>query len=74
MQVTNDRHWHDMRCADRGSPEAFEGAFEPAAVRGRGRDRVLVSSVEDAIRTMAAVEACYESSARGGTPIRSGQP
>ena len=34
-----------------------------------GEDRALVSSVDDAIRTMAVVEACYESSARGGTPI-----
>jgi hypothetical protein len=28
-----------------------------------------VSPVEDAIRTMAVVEACYISSARGGTPV-----
>jgi predicted dehydrogenase len=36
-----------------------------------GEDSKLVSSVEDAIRTMALVEACYESSARGATPIPS---
>jgi hypothetical protein len=34
-----------------------------------GEDTTLVGSVHDAIRTMAVVEACYESSARGGTPI-----
>jgi len=34
-----------------------------------GEDPVLVSSVEDAFHTMAVVEACYASSAGGGTPI-----
>jgi hypothetical protein len=34
-----------------------------------GEDAALVSSVDDAARTMALVEACYESSARGATPI-----
>jgi len=32
---------------------------------------VLVSGVDDAIKTMAVVEACYTSSAHGGTPIPS---
>ena len=36
-----------------------------------GEDAALVSSVEDAFHTMAVVEACYESSARGATPIPS---
>ena len=34
-----------------------------------GEDSVLVSGVEDAIKTMALVEACYTSSAEGGTLI-----
>jgi hypothetical protein len=34
-----------------------------------GEDGALVSPVEDAILTMALVEACYASSAAGGTPI-----
>ena len=34
-----------------------------------GEDDTLVSSVEDAYKTMAVVEACYESSAHGATPI-----
>jgi len=34
-----------------------------------GEDDALVSPVEDAIKTMAIVEACYQSSASGGTPI-----
>jgi hypothetical protein len=39
-----------------------------------GEDRALVSPVDDAIRTMAVVEACYASSALGGTPIGGGHP
>jgi hypothetical protein len=34
-----------------------------------GEDKALMSPIEDAFKTMALVEACYESSARGGTPI-----
>jgi hypothetical protein len=34
-----------------------------------GEDAALVSPVEDAVRTMALVEACYLSSAGGSTPI-----
>ena len=34
-----------------------------------GEDSALVSSVDDAIKTMAIVEACYESSEHGATPI-----
>ena len=41
---------------------------EPAAIHRRRRSR-LVSPVEDTIKTMALVEACYQSSERGGTPI-----
>jgi hypothetical protein len=36
-----------------------------------GEDRALVSPVDDAILTMALVEACYQSSAGGSTPIPS---
>jgi hypothetical protein len=31
-----------------------------------GEDETLVSSVDDALKTMALVEACYDSDARGG--------
>ena len=34
-----------------------------------GEDPALVSSVDDAIKTMAIVEACYESSEHGAIPI-----
>ena len=37
-----------------------------------GEDAALVSPVDDAIRTMALVEACYSRATRGGTPIPRG--
>jgi predicted dehydrogenase len=49
--------------------EAFEGPMSNLQRALAGEDAVLVSPVDDAIKTMAVVEACYESSARGGTTI-----
>ena len=49
--------------------EAFEGPMANLQRVVAGEDSALVSSVEDAFHTMAVVEACYESSARGATPI-----
>ncbi len=66
-----DSEW--IAIALRGSwfLEAFEGPMSNLQRFVAGEDSKLVSSVEDAIRTMAIVEACYESSARGATPIQS---
>jgi predicted dehydrogenase len=50
--------------------EAFEGPMANLQRVVAGEDAALVSSVDDAFRTMAIVEACYESSARGATPIQ----
>lgn len=49
--------------------EAFEGPMSNLQRFVAGEDSALVSPVDDAIRTMALVEACYQSSASGGTPI-----
>jgi predicted dehydrogenase len=49
--------------------EAFEGPMSNLQRFVAGEDTALVSPVEDAIRTMALVEACYQSSASGGTPV-----
>jgi predicted dehydrogenase len=50
--------------------EAFEGPMSNLQRVVGGEDARLVGSVHDAIKTMAVVEACYDSSARGGTPVR----
>jgi predicted dehydrogenase len=49
--------------------EAFEGPMSNLQRYVAGEDRSLISPVEDALRTMALVEACYQSSASGGTPV-----
>jgi predicted dehydrogenase len=49
--------------------EAFEGPMSNLQRFVAGEDAALVSPVDDAIKTMALVEACYQSSERGGTPI-----
>ncbi|MHB8383262.1 MAG: Gfo/Idh/MocA family protein [Candidatus Binataceae bacterium] len=49
--------------------EAFEGPMANLQRYVAGDDSALVSSVEDAIHTMALVEACYTSSASGATPV-----
>jgi hypothetical protein len=54
-------------CADRGSSKRRGPMSTQRFVAGE--DTTLVGAVDDAVRTMALVEACYESSARGGTPI-----
>jgi predicted dehydrogenase len=51
--------------------EAFEGPMSNLQRFAAGEDSKLVSGVEDALDTMAVVEACYESSAHGATPIPS---
>jgi predicted dehydrogenase len=49
--------------------EAFEGPMSNLQRVVGGEDARLVGSVHDAIKTMAVVEACYESSSHGGTPV-----
>jgi len=69
MQVTVDRRWHDVPLRGSWFTEAFEGPMCNLQRFVGGEDPALVSPVEDAIRTMAVVEACYESSAHDATPI-----
>jgi predicted dehydrogenase len=51
--------------------EAFEGPMSNLQRFAGGEDLALVSPVSDSVRTMAVVEACYASSAAGGTPVAS---
>ena len=50
-------------------PDAFVGRMANVQRFAAGEDAELVSSVEDAWRTMALVEAAYQSSASPATPI-----
>jgi predicted dehydrogenase len=61
--------WTDVPLRGSWFVDAFEGPMSNLQRFLAGEDESLVSPVEDAIRTMALVEACYQSSAGGATPI-----
>ncbi|MGH7248048.1 MAG: Gfo/Idh/MocA family protein, partial [Pseudomonadota bacterium] len=61
--------WQSIELRGSWFPEAFEGPMSNLQRFVAGEDPKLISSVEDAIHTMAIVEACYESSAHGATPV-----
>jgi len=69
LEMARDRGWVDVPLRGSWFTAAFEGPMSNLQRFVAGEDRVLVSAVDDAIRTMALVEACYTSSASGATPI-----
>jgi len=69
--TTDDSGWTQVPLRGGWFLEGFEGPMANVQRVIAGEDAALVSSVDDALRTMAVVEACYESSARGATPIPS---
>ena len=71
MQVTSGGRWQEVPLRGSWFTEAFEGPMSNLQRFIAGDDPVLVSSVEDAIHTMAVVQACYDSSDRGATRIPS---
>src|SRR5205085_2061194 len=68
------RGWTEVPLRGSWFIEAFEGPMSNLQRFVGGEDRTLVGSVEDAIKTMAVVEACYDSSTSGGTPIPNFEP
>ena len=71
IATENSNGWCDLPLRGSWFLEAFEGPMSNLQRFVAGEDSKLVSSVEDALHTMAVVEACYESSAHGATPIPS---
>jgi predicted dehydrogenase len=63
--------WQSVPLAGNWFPHAFIGTMASLMRRADGESTELPTSIEDAFQTMAVVEACYESSAQGGTPIPS---
>lgn len=61
--------WREVALRGSWFTEAFEGPMSNVQRVAAGEDAALVSPVADALRTMAVVEACYISSAGGGTPV-----
>jgi predicted dehydrogenase len=67
--------WRALELVGNWFPDAFEGPMCNLQRFAAGEDARLHTSVEDAWRTMALVEALYESDRSGGTPLpRDGEP
>jgi predicted dehydrogenase len=69
MEIAEGGEWRDVPLRGSWFTAAFEGPMSNLQRFIAREDAVLVSGVDDAIKTMAVVEACYTSSAHGGTPI-----
>ncbi|HET7695687.1 MAG TPA: Gfo/Idh/MocA family oxidoreductase [Vicinamibacterales bacterium] len=69
MEVALDGGWATVPLRGSWFTEAFEGPMSNLQRYVAGEDAALVGPVHDAVRTMAVVEACYISSARGATAI-----
>jgi predicted dehydrogenase len=70
LHVTlSSEQWEEIALPGSWFIEAFEGPMSNLQRFIAGEDLVLVTSVDDAIHTMALVEACYDSNSRGATPI-----
>jgi predicted dehydrogenase len=65
------REWREEPLAGSWFPHAFIGTMAEVMRHADGEAGAPPTRVEDATRTMALVEAAYESSARGATPIPS---
>lgn len=71
LEAGVDPTWQTLDIAGSWFPEAFIGTMASLMQSASGETQDLPTSVEDAIFTMATVEAAYESSAQGGTPVPS---
>ena len=66
-----DKGWQSLEINGSWFPEAFIGTMSSLMRYVQGETNQLPTSVEDAIHTMAVVEAAYQSSENGGTSILS---
>ena len=66
---TADGEWTNVPLIGQWFPDAFIGTMASLQRFVSGEDKMVWTNVEDAYRTMALVEACYQSDATGGTPI-----
>jgi predicted dehydrogenase len=65
----NEPVWQEQVLEGTWFPHAFVGTMSSLMRFAEGSDATLPTSVEDVIRTMAVVDAAYESSAKGGEPL-----
>ena len=69
LQDGKPPEWTALEIEGSWFPDAFIGPMSDLMCFLEGRIDTLSTSVEDAYKTMAVVEAAYASSAAGGTPI-----
>lgn len=69
LDDADDANWQTLDIKGSWFPEGFIGTMASLMRYAKGATDSLPTSVEDAILTMATVEAAYESSATGGTPL-----
>ncbi|MGI9435810.1 MAG: Gfo/Idh/MocA family protein [Geminicoccaceae bacterium] len=62
--------WTSVPMSGRWFPDAFIGVMSNLQRFVAGEDKHLHTAVEDAARTMALVEACWQSSRNGATPVQ----
>ncbi len=67
--TTEGTDWTAVPISGSWFPEAFMGTMCNLQRFAAGEDEVLPTRAEDALKTMALIEALYESNARGATPI-----
>ncbi|WP_298969357.1 Gfo/Idh/MocA family oxidoreductase [uncultured Roseobacter sp.] len=68
---TGDAPWQTVNLTGAWFPEAFASRMSQLQRFASGEEDQLISSVADAWKTMAVVEAAFQSSAAPATPIRS---
>ncbi len=69
IAVAPEREWRTIPLRGDWFNHAFEGPMSNLQRYAAGEDSELRTSVDDAVHTMALVEACYRSSASGGTRL-----
>ena len=67
--VSKGKEWTQVPLEGNWFPDAFGGTMANLQRFVAGEDDILHTSVEDAYKTMALIEALYESNANGATPI-----
>ena len=69
LQPDQPPQWESVAINGTWFPDAFIGTMSSLMRYVEGSSKELPTSVDDAYKTMAVVEAAYESSAHGATPI-----
>ena len=61
--------WQEQKLEGSWFPDSFVGTMSSLQRFAEGSEKVLPTNVEDVVKTMAVVEAAYESNERGGVRL-----